>query len=525
MQLKTKATALAIGSRGLPGWFAGALLALGACEAAAQPPSAAGAPGLVDGTTTWEVPATPNGLQPNNSWFSIASAADGNIYLGACDHISNSALYRITPEKDDRLGFLGDAVTASEAADNVLPGETFEKFHVRPLWFRGRVYVATADYSNQDGLHVEKDRGFHWYSYNSKKEKFTDVSAGEPNGVGAEHISIFATVLDEERGVIYGIGSPTSNLYKFDTKTGVTTDLGRSPLLTRPYYNPGRYLWVDSRGRVYFTVGSAGVVAPGEIGAPKHVMSWDPTEGWGAEPTWKVSEMLRTGQCTADRERCYILDYKLNLYRFDDAARTLTKINSGVLDAAHYSQRVKGTRVRSMNLSANEKKIYFVNDSADVMSLYEWDFAATSTPLELARMPDLDGRFDARYTAYTGHDSWDRQGRFYFTSFGGEGVPATPNMYVMRVDPVRVKAALGVLPGVAKVELHGKGKHRSLVRVGDTTNELQVILRLELGDHTTSIRTVTVPAGETVVPVELLGPQKIDHVSVIPDGDTYVVHD
>ena len=92
-----------------------ALLELGACTAPAQDsdtattaasvsrnkqsdlPSAAPTAGLLPGTTTWIVPATPNGLQPIQSWFSVAGLPDGNVYMSACDHTTNSALYRLNP--------------------------------------------------------------------------------------------------------------------------------------------------------------------------------------------------------------------------------------------------------------------------------------------------------------------------------------------------------------------------------------------------------------------------------------------
>jgi len=483
-------------------------------------PKAEPSPGLLPGTTTWVVPTTPNGLLTDQSWFSVAGAPDGNIYMGACDHLTNSALYRLNPS-DDMLRYLGDARASSEAANNWLPGETAQKFHVRPLWYQGRVFVATADYSNQDDLYLQH-RGFHWYAYETRRRNFVDLSASEPNGVAAEHISIFSTALDQSRGMLYGLGSPTSHLYQYNIATGQTVDLGRSPLLTRPYYNPGRFMWIDRGGRVYFTVATAGTLAPGEPATPTYVLYWDPIEGWGANTDWQIAEMLRTGQWSMDHQHLYILDYPMNLYMFNDQDRTFTKLKKGVLSPEHVSPRTKTVRVRSMNLSANEKKLYFINDTAPVNSLYEWDFMNTDTPLELATVPAMDARVDARYTAFTGHDSWDQEGRFYFTGFGGEGVPSTPNVYFLRVDPVRIKAGLGVLPGVTEVGIRNFGRLR-LVRHGDLSTTIDVILRMtpERGDD--SFQTVSMPAGQTVVEVPGYRWEGRRHVSVIPDGDTYVV--
>jgi hypothetical protein len=515
-----------------------ALLELGACTAPAQDndtattaasvsrnkqsdlPSAAPTAGLLPGTTTWIVPATPNGLQPIQSWFSVAGLPDGNVYMSACDHTTNSALYRLNPA-DDMLRYIGDARAASEAANNWLPGETAEKFHVRPLWYRGRAYLATAPYSNQDDLYLQR-RGFHWYAYDTPTRELMDLSVTERTGVGADHISIFSMALDESRGVIYGLGSPTSHLYRYDIATGQTTDLGRSPLLTRTYYNPGRFMWIDSDGRVYFTVGTAGTLAPGEPQTPSYPLYWDPATGWGARPDWPIAEMLRTGAWSPDHKHLYILDYPLNLYLFDDTNKAFTKLNHGVLTPDRVSPRTGAIRVRAMNISANEKKLYFVNDTAPVMSLYEWDFAATNTPLELASIPAIDSRVDSRYTGFTGHDSWDQSGRFHFTGFGGEGVPSTPNVFFLRVDPVRLKAGLGLLPGVSEVAIWGVGPGLHLVRHGDLSTDINVILRHtpERGAQTYS--TVTMPAGQVVVDVPGHSWEGMMRVSVVPDGDTYV---
>jgi hypothetical protein len=484
-------------------------------------PSAAPTAGMLPGTTTWIVPTTPNGLLTDQSWFSVAGAPDGNMYMGACDHLTNSALYKLNPS-DDMLRYAGDARAASEAANNWLPGETAQKFHVRPLWYRGRLLLATADYSNQDDLYLQH-RGFHWYSYDTRQRDFTDLSVSEPGGVAAEHISIFSTALDESRGMLYGLGSPTAHLYQYNIATGQTTDLGRSPLLSRTYYNPGRFMWTDSSGRVYFTVATAGTLAPGEPATPLYVLFWDPVLGWGARTDWPIAEMLRTGQWSIDHKHLYILDYPMNLYMFNDEDRTFTKLSHGILPPDRVSPRTHAVRVRSMNVSANEKKLYFVNDTAPAMSVFEWDFMTTDTPLELVSVPAIDSRVDARYTAFTGHDSWDQDGRFHFTGFGGEGVPSTPNVFFLRVDPVRLKAGLGLLPGVSEVSIRGFGSGLHLVRHGDLSTTINVILRRTTDWNEKTYETVTMPAGQVVVDVPGHRWGDTWRVSVVPDGDTYVV--
>lgn len=479
-----------------------------------------GSDGLIEGTSVWLVPDTPNGLRPSSSWFSISGSPDGTIYAAACDHTTNAALYALRP-RSNTLRLIGDARSASEAADNWLPDETAEKFHVRPLWYQDRVYVATADYSNQDDLHLER-RGYHWYAYDERSREFTDLSASEPTGVAAEHISIFSTALDEPRGLIYGLGSPNGNLYQYNIATGTTVDLGRPPELTRKYYNPGRFLWVDEAGRVYWSLANAGMPAPEEMPTPKHVLSWDPQQGFVPKPDWTISEMLRTGQRSLDGKRVYILDYQLNLYLFDETDGSFKHLVKGELPAEHVSPRTMAIRVRSTQLSANEKKIYFVNDSALNNSLWEWEFASGAAPRELVRTTAIDPRLEPTYNAFTGHDSWDNRGRFMFSGFGGEGFPPTPHVYFIRVDPVRLKAGLGLLPGVAEVRLRGG----QLVRSGDLTSALDVIMQAQAVQGAEGKPTqhhVAIAAGEAQValPDELSA--SASRLSVIPDGDTYVV--
>jgi hypothetical protein len=139
-------------------------------------------------------------------------------------------------------------------------------------------------------------------------------------------------------------------------------------------------------------------------------------------------------------------------------------------------------------------------------------------------MQAIDSRLDATYNAFTGHDSWDNWGRFAVTGFGGEGAPVTPYVYLVRLDPVRLKGALGLLPGVPVVELGRDRRRRELVRRGDTTSALQVIVEasgLLRGDAATH-HTVAIPSGATRVslPAEL---SRWAQLRVIADGDTYAV--
>jgi hypothetical protein len=77
--------------------------------------------GKLDGVWQWTLPDTPNGLRPTQSWHATGSSSDGDIYIAGMDHATNAALYRLK-WRVDKLQFVGDARSASEAVKNWMPG-------------------------------------------------------------------------------------------------------------------------------------------------------------------------------------------------------------------------------------------------------------------------------------------------------------------------------------------------------------------------------------------------------------------
>jgi hypothetical protein len=217
----------------------------------------------------------------------------------------------------------------------------------------------------------------------------------------------------------------------------VTTNLGRPASLTAPYYNAGRYIWTDSRGRVYFTL--AGI---------HHVLYYDPSAGFGAMEGWALrsayfnDKSLRIGQWTQDGKRCYLGDYEANVYVFDDGSQSFRHVGKGLGDAQHYKDGV-AFRIRVLNVSADEKKAYFVNDDSELFSLFELDLETGATR-RLCYLSALDDRLGGReYINRAGHDSWDSRGRFYIASFGGE-IDNPTDVIVTRIDPISLKSHLGL---------------------------------------------------------------------------------
>lgn len=389
--------------------------------------------GALDGTWSWRLPDTPNGLHPTQSWHATGSAPGGDIYVGGMDHQTNAALYRIDG-RAGTLSYVGDARSASETARNWLPGETAQKFHTRPLWHSGKIYVATMDRSDLDAGYLER-RGFHWYACDPDYDSFTDLSASEPGGTAVPHGNLVTLASDPVHNVIYGAGVPTGAIYRYDVASGRTQDLGRPASYKQPYVYTGRVMWVDARGRLYFTASNWD-----EPAVHDHVHYYDPESGFGEEKDWKLKEgmALETGQCMDGGKQCVFGDDRGHVYRFDQDAHTWT-----------YLGQVKtgrkagwgGVEFWLFAVNPDGKSAYVATSTSprpsDDTALYKFDFASGQTRL-LCTMAELDPALEHLHV-HTGFNAWDAAGRFYFASFDGS---PEHGVIVTHIDPARFEAGL-----------------------------------------------------------------------------------
>jgi hypothetical protein len=273
---------------------------------------------VTDGVWYWTLPDAPNGLRPIQSWSGAGAASNGDIYVAGMDHRTNSALYRLPPGDDPAapgpiLGYVGDARSASEAAGNWAADEVAEKFHTRPTWYKSRVYVATLSHSQLDDGYAAK-RGFHWYAYDLADGAFHDLSAGEEGGTGARHGGLVSITVDADRGVIYGAMVPTGDILAYDLGLGRTRRIGR-PDYRREYVYAGRAMWLDRRGRLYFTAGNprSGPASGGPYNPAvfNHVRYYDPETGlFGEMPDWQLHDQraIDAARCFRDAGICYLSD-------------------------------------------------------------------------------------------------------------------------------------------------------------------------------------------------------------------------
>jgi hypothetical protein len=384
--------------------------------------------GKLDGTWHWRLPSTPNGLKPTQSWHATGSSPDGDIYIGGMDHITNSAVYRLRSQ-EGTLQFVGDARSASEAVQNWMPGETAQKFHTRPLWHQGKVYVATMDRSSLNEEYLTR-RGFHWYTYDPALNSFTDLSASEPGGSAVPHGNVVTLTSDPAHNVIYGAGVPTGEIYRYDVAHGRTEVLGRPNSYEQSYVYTGRVMWVDARGRLYFTASNSN--SPSVHG---HIHYYDPETGFGERKDWPLQEgqALEVGQCLAGGRQCFFSDDKGHVYRFDDDGPSWSYL--GQIETGQ-----TGVYIWLFAVTPDGTKAYTATSTSpqpsEFTSLYEFDLRTGSTQ-KLCTLAELDPALKHLHV-HTGYDAWDNKGWFYFASSNGH-----QPVIVTRVDPVRLKAALG----------------------------------------------------------------------------------
>ena len=416
------------------------LLALAASGAfgtpnAAELPAGHRQPGTTDGVWYWTLPDTPNGLKPLRSWSGAGSAPNGDIYMAGMDHRTNSALYRLPPGDDlaapgPLLSYVGDARSSSEAAGNWAAGEVAEKFHTRPTWYASRIYVASLSHSRLDDAYTAKP-GFHWYAYNVADGIFHDLSKGARNG------GLVSITVDADRGVIYGAMVPTGDILAYEVGLGRTRRIGR-PDYRREYVYAGRAMWLDRRGRLYFTAGnprrgknSGGPYDPAIF---NHVRYYDPETGvFGEMPDWQLHDQraIDAARCFQDAGVCYLSDNVGHVYRFSDAGPDRP------------SWKHVGSISRGTTHEYGTNWVFQVSDSGDRAYLLTTKGRFFVMDLQtggiISRLDFFELEPSCKGLQLYGFDAWDRNGRFYFTAFGRPEVSS--NARLVAIDPDRLVAA------------------------------------------------------------------------------------
>ena len=487
-------------------------------------PKTVGWAGKIADTRSWDLPNTPNGLMPDQNWHCVGNDPYGGIYVGGMDHTTNSALYRVSP-KDDTLRYIGDAKQASTDANNWKNGETCQKFHTRPTYHDGRIYVASTDRTDIGGGYLNS-RGFHWYAYDIFLDKFIDVSAEEPTGVALPHLQIVSITVDPVKNLLYGMSNAVSFIVKHDIAQNTTTNLGKPSAWNKQYLYVDRFLWCDSRGKVYFSAGNER--SQWYSGEDKTIYNniyyYDVTTNQMGKAQGFALQGANSTECGAwnrEHTKLYASDDFGHLYCFDDSAQTWT-----YLGTPDFFGSIK---VWSVQVTPNGKKLYVGRcDNADGYS--EFDLQ-TKTSKPFFAVKDLDDKA-ASFDYLTGYDSWDRNGNFYFamhTMWDGKPVVLT------RANPVKIKVAKGLLPELVLVTAKLTGNSTiTISRSGATTKDLEVLydvsgydeggrlLQRTYGRSTIAAgqASVSVPTAQIKMPSALMIAKTI--FDIAPDGAEYL---
>lgn len=446
--------------------------------------------GNLEGVRVWQLPNAPNGDRPDQCWLAVGSHPNGDIYISGHDHVSNSMLYRLH-QSDGVLRWVGDAETASRKVNNWTLGESAEKFHTRPIAHGGRVYVATLDSSNMNNDYLNT-RGFHWYGYEPLDNELLDLSVSEPAGVGWPNLQIVTIQKDVANNLLYGMSIPTNELVRYDIDRAETTLLGK-PRAWTGYFYSNRFMWIDSRGRVYMTGGSSRPQwYKGESASTfNHVWYYDPATGFGELQDFPLQgpNAMEVGQWDRAGEILYTADDQGNVYRFTDATASWSFVGR-----PNFSGIGKGVpKTWVFQLSADGEKIYIgVSDVSYPNSIWEFDIASGVTT-ELAKLSQLDTVASSQ-AFITGYDSWDTNGSFYISSFSMyNGV----NVYMLGLDPVRIKAAKDSTFELVEVSSEKVGSHIAIFRTGSTDVDLEVLYEVSLYD-TFGLKLQSLPGQTTI---------------------------
>ena len=241
---------------------------------------------------------------------------------------------------------------------------------------------------------------------------------------------------DPERNVIYGAGVPTGEIYRYDVASGRTENLGRPTSYKEPYVYTGRVMWVGSNGRLYFSAGRADWQP-----SRSNIHYYDPETGFGEEAEWLLQDgrALEVGQCLETVKQCVFSDDKGHVYSHDEIQHTWSYIDKIKTELSEF--------IWLLGAEPEGKAVYVATSTSPQPSsgtaLYEFDLTSGETHA-LCKLSELDPGLVGMHV-HTGYNAWDNRGRFYFTSFGFSP-KSIKSVYVTRIDPVRLKAALAGSP-------------------------------------------------------------------------------
>lgn len=138
---------------------------------------------FTDDGTELGTPLLP-GFPLHSVWSGMGQTNDGTVYIAVSNHAEpggNVAIFKFEPQRD-KMTFVADLKSISEAADNWLPNENQYKVHTFLVeHLDGNLYFATMP-ADKPSTH----RGAHLYRLDPRTDTISDLSATAPFFVDKE---------------------------------------------------------------------------------------------------------------------------------------------------------------------------------------------------------------------------------------------------------------------------------------------------------------------------------------------------
>jgi hypothetical protein len=306
--------------------------------------------------------------------------------------------------------------------------------------------------------------------------------------------------------------------------------LGKPDFWWTQFIYTNRFMWVDSRSRLYLTAGNQrDIWYQGEqADVFSKVCYYDPSGGFGVMNQGELvaPNSIEMGQWNREHTKCYLSDTRGSLYCFTDEGPSWKYLGTPDYPSSWETW--------VMHVSADEEKVY-LGRSDDNIAIYEFDIASKTTS-QLCTIGELDDQAGSK-ESITGYDAWDNAGNFYFSSFtANDG----KNVLMIRVNPVMLKAANGTIP-LTEVTTSISPDGRQITISRNIPSAAPCTILWEAGKNSFIAETpekifgkTTIPAGLTSVTLPADSISIYNHntmtdikFQIIPDGNDYItgVHD